>query len=51
VFHLDQAIVDGRGRVKVGDAFWIAEGEDLPAGARVRVVAVSNMSLQVRGLD
>lgn len=51
VFHLDQAIVDGRGRVKVGDAFWSVEGEDLPAGARVRVVAVNNMSLQVRGLD
>ncbi|PZO09369.1 MAG: hypothetical protein DCF27_05520 [Lysobacteraceae bacterium] len=51
VYALDQAIVDGRGRVKIGDAFWTAEGEDLPQGARVRVVSANNMSLQVRGVD
>ena len=51
VFVLDQAIVDGRGRLKIGDAFWTAEGEDLPQGTRVRVVSANNMSLQVRGVD
>ncbi len=51
VFVLDQAIVDGRGRMKIGDAFWTAEGEDLPLGARVRVVSANNMSLQVRAVD
>lgn len=51
VFILDQAIVDGRGRMKIGDAFWTAEGEDLPQGARVRVVSAHNMSLQVRAVD
>ena len=51
VFVLDQAIVDGRGRMKIGDAFWTAEGEDLPQGARVRVVSAQNMSLQVRAVD
>ena len=51
VFVLDQAIVDGRGRMKIGDAFWTAEGEDLPQGARVRVVSAHNMSLQVRAVD
>ena len=51
VFVLDQAIVDGRGRMKIGDAFWTAEGEDLPGGARVRVVSANNMSLQVRAVD
>ncbi len=51
VFTLDQAIVDGRGRMKIGDAFWTAEGEDLPQGARVRVVSANNMSLQVRAVD
>ncbi|MBW8369199.1 MAG: NfeD family protein [Arenimonas sp.] len=50
VYVLDQAIVDGRGRVKIGDAFWTVEGEDLPQGARVRVVSAHNMSLQVRGV-
>ena len=51
VFLLDQAIVDGRGRLKIGDAFWVAEGPELPQGARVRVVSAHNMSLQVRPLD
>ncbi|HEY9143032.1 MAG TPA: NfeD family protein [Arenimonas sp.] len=48
VFSLDQAIVDGRGRVKVGDAFWPVEGPELPVGTRVRVVSARNMALQVR---
>ncbi|WP_295362094.1 NfeD family protein [Arenimonas sp.] len=51
VFHLEQAIVDGRGRVKIGDALWVVEGEELPAGARVRVVSANNMALQVRAID
>lgn len=51
VFLLDQAIEHGRGRIKIGDAFWAAEGEDLPQGARVRVVSANNMSLQVRLVD
>jgi membrane protein implicated in regulation of membrane protease activity len=51
VFLLEQAIVDGRGRLKIGDAFWVAEGPDLPQGQRVRVVAARNMSLQVLPAD
>ncbi|HEX5693872.1 MAG TPA: NfeD family protein [Arenimonas sp.] len=51
VFHLDQAIVDGRGRVKIGDAFWPVEGPELPVGARVRVLSANNMALQVQGAD
>ncbi|GAB2496818.1 NfeD family protein [Arenimonas alkanexedens] len=51
VFVLDQAIVDGRGRLKIGDAFWSAEGPDLPQGRRVRVIGADNMSLQVVAAD
>jgi len=47
VFVLERAIVDGRGRLKIGDAFWRVVGEDLPAGSRVRVVAVEGASLRV----
>lgn len=47
VFALEQAIVDGRGRLKIGDAFWMAEGPDLPQGTRVRIVSAGNMALQV----
>lgn len=51
VFVLEQAIVDGRGRLKIGDAFWVAEGADLPQGTRVRVTGADNMSLQVVRAD
>lgn len=47
VFALESAIVDRRGRLKIGDAFWTAEGPDLPAGSRVRVVAVDAMTVRV----
>jgi hypothetical protein len=47
VFTLHEAIVDGRGRIKSGDALWIVEGADLPAGQRVRVIAADSMVLRV----
>ena len=40
VFNLDEAIVNGIGKVKVGDGWWRAQGPDLPAGERVKVVGV-----------
>ena len=48
VTPLDQAIVAGRGRIKLGDAYWQVEGPDLPAGTPVRVVAVDGMQLKVQ---
>ena len=48
VAKLDQAIVNGRGRVQIADAFWVVEGADLPAGTPVRVVAVDGMILKVQ---
>jgi hypothetical protein len=47
VFVLETAIVDGRGRLKIGDAFWTAAGPDLPAGTRVRVLASDAGTLRV----
>lgn len=47
VFPLDVPIVDGRGRIKVGDAYWQVAGVDLPQGTRVRVEAVDGMLLHV----
>ena len=34
---VEQAILNGRGKVRVGDTLWTAEGPDSPAGARVTV--------------
>ena len=44
---LESAIVAGRGRVKIGDAFWVVTGPDLPAGTRVLVTVVDSMNLTV----
>src|SRR5690606_738145 len=48
VAPLEQAVVAGRGRIKVGDAFWTVEGPDLPAGTLVRVVAADGAILKVQ---
>lgn len=48
VYVLETAIIDGRGRVKIGDAFWAVQGPDLPVGTRVRVFAVDGMRLKVQ---
>lgn len=47
-FLLVEAIVNGRGKVKVGDGEWLAEGPDLPAGSEVEVVAVDGSALSVK---
>jgi membrane protein implicated in regulation of membrane protease activity len=47
VVPLQTAIVDGRGRVQIADAFWDVEGPDLPVGTPVRVVAAEGMTLRV----
>ena len=36
-FVVIEPIVNGRGKVRVGDSLWTAEGPDSPAGARVTV--------------
>ncbi len=48
VVPLDQAIVNGNGRAKIDDAFWVVAGPDLPMGSQVRVVAVDGMKLKVQ---
>ena len=47
VFTLERAIVNGQGRIKVGDTLWKVEGPDLELGAAVRVVAADGVVLKV----
>ncbi len=47
VFVLDQPILGGRGRIKLGDGSWIVTGPDMVAGAKVRVAAVNGTELRV----
>jgi membrane protein implicated in regulation of membrane protease activity len=44
---LADPILEGRGRIKLGDTVWRVSGPDLPAGARVIVIAVSDAELVV----
>ena len=44
---LDQPIVDGFGRLTMGDTKWRVSGPDLPAGQRVRIIGAEGAVLQV----
>jgi inner membrane protein len=47
-FSLVAPIVNGRGRIKVGDSSWAVAGPDLPAGRIVEVIGVEGVVLQVQ---
>lgn len=44
---LTQGIGPGHGRVRIGDTTWLADGPELPAGARVRIVGTRGAVLLV----
>lgn len=44
---LESPIVDGYGRVRLGDTVWRVTGPDLPAGTKVRVAAAKDGTLAV----
>lgn len=46
-FVVAEPIHGGRGRIRVGDTLWQAEGEDAPVGTRVKVTSVQNTILKV----
>tara|TARA_R110000868_G_scaffold128417_6_gene336531 strand:- start:10479 stop:10925 length:447 start_codon:yes stop_codon:yes gene_type:complete len=49
-FTLEQAIVNGRGKLKIGDSQWLASGPDLPVGAKVRVTGEADGVLIVEAI-
>ena len=51
VYVVHQAIVDGRGKIKVADGVWMARGPDTPEGAKVRVVGMDGVVIVVEHLD
>jgi membrane protein implicated in regulation of membrane protease activity len=50
VLTVEDAIQGGRGRVRVGDTLWAAQGTDAPRGAKVRVTGVDGTVLVVEGV-
>ena len=47
IVTVESAIAGGRGRVRVGDSVWSAEGPDMPAGVQARVTAVHGTILRI----
>jgi inner membrane protein len=50
-FELDAPIVNGVGKVKVGDSNWRIVGDDAPSGTQVQVTGVEGASLRVEIVD
>jgi inner membrane protein len=50
VVMIEDAIVNGRGKVRVGDTVWVAKGEDGPKGASVKVTGADGTVLVVSRL-
>jgi len=47
IVTVEEAISGGRGKVRVGDTLWNAEGPDLPKGARAKVTSTNGTALVV----
>lgn len=50
-FALEQAIVNGRGKLRIGDTLWLASGPDLPVGTSVRVIDEEGGVLVVEAME
>ncbi len=44
---VEDAIVEGRGKVRIGDTHWIVKGSDTPVGATVKITGVDGIVLIV----
>lgn len=47
VFTLDEAIVDGMGKIRVDDSTWKIHGDDCPVGTQVKVTGTNGIILEV----
>ena len=47
IVTVEDAIRGGRGKVRVGDTVWLAEGADTPAGSRVKIKGANGTVLIV----
>lgn len=46
-YRLDDALINGAGKLAIGDSVWLVSGQDIPAGSIVRVVAVDGSVLRI----
>ena len=47
IFTLDTPVVNSTGKIRVDDSIWKVQGQDCPAGTRVRVTGVDGVVLKV----
>ena len=45
-FNLDEAVINGRGKIIVDDSTWKIAGDDCPVGTRIRITAVNGTVLK-----
>jgi inner membrane protein len=50
IFTLNEPIVNGRGKIQVDDSFWRVEGDDLPAGTKIKVISANGVVLKVKSV-
>ncbi len=50
-YNLETAIVNGRGKARIGDSLWLVEGPDLPVGSTIKVTAVDGSTLKVKAVE
>ncbi len=46
LFSLEQAVVNGHGKIRVDDSTWKIEGPDCGSGTRVRIIGVAGVVLK-----
>ena len=51
VFTLEQAIVNGQGKIRIDDSIWKVKGNDCPVGTRVKVIGAESIVLLVESVD
>ncbi|WP_289282432.1 MULTISPECIES: NfeD family protein [unclassified Methylophaga] len=51
VITLQTPIVDGVGKIKLDDSTWKIQGNDSPAGKKVRIIALNNVVFTVEPID
>ncbi len=47
VFTLEQAIINGQGKIRIDDSIWKVKGIDCPVGTRVKVIGAESIVLLV----
>ncbi|MBL4758115.1 MAG: NfeD family protein [Rhizobiales bacterium] len=51
IYRLEEAIENGRGKIKVGDTVWLVRGDNAPKGANVKVVGSEGTTLHIELTD